>query len=68
MKGTKIKKSAYEKALDKPKALKLPKYAKKRPEGFLFPDTYELTADSTATSTLKQNGHPVQVGDTRDRV
>ena len=36
------------------KPLKLPKYAKKRPEGFLFPDTYELTADSTATSTLKQ--------------
>ena len=37
VKGTKIKKSAYEKALDKPKALRLPKYAKKRPEGFLFP-------------------------------
>src|SRR4029453_6114298 len=54
VKGTKIKKSAYEKALDKPKALKLPKYAKKKPEGFLFPDTYELTADSTASSTLKQ--------------
>ena len=54
VKGTKIKKSAYERALDKPKALKLPKYAKKRPEGFLFPETYELTADSTATSTLKQ--------------
>jgi UPF0755 protein len=54
VKGTKIKKSAYQKALAKPKALELPKYAKKRPEGFLFPDTYELTADSTATSTLKQ--------------
>ena len=40
--------------LNKPKTLKLPKYAKNRPEGFLFPDTYELTADSTATSTLKQ--------------
>src|SRR3954453_4501307 len=45
-KRTKIKKSAYEKTLDKPKAIKLPKYAKNRPEGFLFPDTYELTADS----------------------
>jgi UPF0755 protein len=54
VKGTKIKKSAFEKALDKPKKLKLPKYAKNRPEGFLFPDTYELTADSTATSTLRQ--------------
>jgi UPF0755 protein len=54
VKGTKIKESAYDRALDNPKALKLPKYAKNRPEGFLFPDTYELTADSTATSTLKQ--------------
>ena len=54
VKGTKIKKSAYRAALEKPKVLKLPKYAKQRPEGFLFPDTYELTADSTATSTLTQ--------------
>jgi UPF0755 protein len=54
VKGTKIKRSAFEKALDKPKALGLPKYAKNRPEGFLFPDTYELTADATATSTLRQ--------------
>jgi UPF0755 protein len=54
VKGTKIKKSAYLAALEKPKALKLPKYAKQRPEGFLFPETYELTSDSTATSTLKQ--------------
>ena len=53
-KRTKIKKSAYQAALDKPKALKLPTYAKERPEGFLFPDTYELTADSTAASTLTQ--------------
>ena len=53
-KRTKIKKSAYQTVLAKPKALKLPKYAKNRPEGFLFPDTYELTADSTATSALKQ--------------
>ena len=44
VKGTKIKKSAYETALDKPKKLGLPAYAKNRPEGFLFPDTYELTA------------------------
>jgi UPF0755 protein len=54
VKRTKIKRSAYEAVLDKPKALRLPKYAKNRPEGFLFPDTYELTADSTATSTLRQ--------------
>ncbi|WP_375425250.1 endolytic transglycosylase MltG [uncultured Friedmanniella sp.] len=54
VKGTKIKKSAYDKALAKPKSLGLPAYAKNRPEGFLFPDTYELTADATATSTMKQ--------------
>jgi len=54
VKGTKIKKSAYQAALKNPKKLGLPAYAKGRPEGFLFPDTYELTADATATSTLKQ--------------
>jgi UPF0755 protein len=54
VKGTKIKKSSFEKALDKPKTLGLPRYAKNRPEGFLFPDTYELTGDATATSVLKQ--------------
>ena len=53
-KGTKIKRSAYEKALKNPKSIGLPSYAKGKPEGFLFPDTYELTADATATSTLKQ--------------
>lgn len=54
VKGTKIKKSAFEKALDKPKSLGLPSYAKNKPEGFLFPDTYELTGEATATSVLKQ--------------
>ena len=39
MKGTKIKKSAYRAALDKPKALKLPKYAKqhRKVSSFLTP-------------------------------
>jgi UPF0755 protein len=54
VKGTKIKESAFEKALDKPKTLGLPAYAKNKPAGFLFPDTYELTATSTATSVLRQ--------------
>ena len=54
VKGTKIKRSAYEKALKNPKSIGLPAYAKGKPEGFLFPDTYELTANATATSTLKQ--------------
>lgn len=54
VKGTKIKRSAYDAALKNPKKLGLPSYAKGKPEGFLFPDTYELVADATATSTLKQ--------------
>jgi len=54
VKGTKIKKSAYEKALDNPKSLGLPAYAKNKPEGFLFPDTYELIGEASATSVLKQ--------------
>jgi UPF0755 protein len=54
VKGTKIKKSNFEAALKKPQNLGLPKYAKNRPEGFLFPDTYELTAEATATSTMQQ--------------
>jgi UPF0755 protein len=53
-KGTKIKKSNFQAALKRPQNLGLPKYAKNRPEGFLFPDTYELTAESTATSTMQQ--------------
>jgi UPF0755 protein len=54
VKGTKIKRSDYVAALKKPKKLGLPKYAKNRPEGFLYPETYELTADSTARSVLKR--------------
>lgn len=54
VKGTKIKKPAYDSALKNPRALGLPAYARNRPEGFLFPDTYELTANATATSTLQQ--------------
>jgi UPF0755 protein len=53
-KGTKIKKSDFESALKRPQSLGLPKYAKNRPEGFLFPDTYYLTAESTATTTMQQ--------------
>ncbi len=53
-KSTKIKKSNFQTALKRPQNLGLPKYAKNRPEGFLFPDTYYLTAESTATSTMQQ--------------
>lgn len=51
---TKISKASYQAALKNPKGLGLPAYAKNRAEGFLFPDTYELTADATAPSTMKQ--------------
>jgi UPF0755 protein len=53
-KSTKIKKENFQTALKRPKSLGLPKYARNRPEGFLFPDTYELTAESTAISTIQQ--------------
>src|SRR5918997_1872534 len=53
-KETKIKKSSFQAALKRPQSLGLPRYAKNRPEGFLFPDTYELTAESTAASTMQQ--------------
>ncbi len=54
VKGTKISKADYEKALADPKSLGLPSYAKNNPEGVLFPDTYELTQGATATTVLKQ--------------
>ena len=54
VKATKIPQASYAKALAKPKSLGLPSYAKDKPEGFLFPDTYELTENATAASTLKQ--------------
>jgi UPF0755 protein len=53
-KQTKIERSKFQAALKKPKDLGLPSYAKNKPEGFLFPDTYELTQESTATSTMQQ--------------
>lgn len=52
--GTKIPKAQFQAALKKPKNLGLPKYVGNNPEGVLFPETYELTAEATATSTLKQ--------------
>jgi UPF0755 protein len=53
-KGTKINKDGFQAALKRPQKLGLPRYAKNRPEGFLFPDTYELTAESTATSIMQE--------------
>ena len=53
-KSTKIKRSDYEAALAEPEKLGLPPYAKLRPEGFLYPETYELTDSSDATSVLQR--------------
>lgn len=54
VKNTKISKKGFTSALDNPKAIGLPAYAKNRPEGFLYPQTYETTDQTTATTLLKQ--------------
>jgi len=66
-KGTKISVKSYDAALRKPQDLGLPSWAKNKPEGFLFPDTYELTDGATATSVLQQmTGRFTQVSDSID--
>lgn len=42
----------FQAALAAPQDLGLPAWAKNRPEGFLFPATYDLSGDETATSLL----------------
>jgi UPF0755 protein len=46
-------------------ALELPAYAKGNPEGFLFPETYDLEPDTTAASLLKSmvDQYKAKVGD-----
>ena len=53
-KAAKLPPGAVAAALAKPQALGLPSYAKNRPEGFLYPDTYDLPKGATATSILRQ--------------
>jgi UPF0755 protein len=53
-KQTKISAKSYQAALKKPQQLGLPSWAHDKPEGFLFPDTYELTGKPTAATVLKQ--------------
>jgi UPF0755 protein len=48
-----IKASDYTKAIKDTKALGLPSYAKGNPEGYLYPDTYEIQPGMTATDVLK---------------
>lgn len=70
-KGTGIKQSEFEKALKNPDKLGIPSWAKEKPEGFLYPDTYEYTKKSTATSILqmmvKRNDQVLDDMDYKDR-
>lgn len=52
-KATGIPKEEFTKALQQPEAIGLPKWAEGRPEGFLFPATYDLATDETATKVLR---------------
>ncbi len=51
--ATELPKSDFQKVLRTPEELGLPDWAKDRPEGFLFPATYDLTGEETAKSTLR---------------
>lgn len=53
-KAVKLPAGAVEAALAKPRTLGLPSYAGNKPEGFLYPSTYDLPAKATATSILRQ--------------
>jgi uncharacterized YceG family protein len=50
---SKLKLADLQAAANDVKALGLPSYAKGKPEGFLFPDTYDLEPDTTAAGLLK---------------
>ena len=51
--ASKIPVSEFEAVLQDPAKLDLPSWAKDRPEGFMFPATYDLTGDETAQSLLR---------------
>ncbi len=53
-KAAKLPPGAVAAALAKPQTLGLPSYARNRPEGFLYPETYDLPKGATATSILRQ--------------
>lgn len=52
--GSEIDASAVEKALNKPGQLGLPSYADGDVEGFLYPATYEVAPDASATEVLRK--------------
>jgi UPF0755 protein len=51
--ATSLPKSDFQKVLRQPEDLGLPSWAKDRPEGFMFPATYDLTGEETAKATIK---------------
>jgi UPF0755 protein len=53
-KGTELPLADFQAAAADPAALGLPDYAQGRLEGFLFPATYEISPESTATDVLVQ--------------
>jgi len=52
-KETELPLADFKQALKNAPALGLPSYAKKNPEGFLFPATYEVPPDAAAADVLK---------------
>lgn len=53
-KGTAISAASLQAGLRDPQVLRLPAYAKGRPEGFLFPATYSFGPDTTGAQALAQ--------------
>jgi len=51
--ATSLPKSDFQKVLQEPAQLALPKWAKDRPEGFMFPASYDLTGNETARTILR---------------
>ncbi|MBI1350752.1 MAG: endolytic transglycosylase MltG [Actinomycetales bacterium] len=51
--ATSLPKSDFQKVLRNPTDIGLPAWAKDRPEGFLFPATYDLTGEETAKGLIK---------------
>jgi UPF0755 protein len=52
-KATSLPKSDFQKVLQDPQQLDLPTWAKNRPEGFMFPASYDLSGNETARSLLR---------------
>ncbi len=52
--ATGLPKADFQEVLRSPKQLDLPEWAKDRPEGFMFPASYDLSGDETARSVLRQ--------------